>query len=91
MVSYRGVNLQYVIDMPFPNDSNGYNIFDNSGMPRNNIRFTGLLSNGMPFIGCITFEFNGFKYTLEGKFNKHLNLVGIGKQTYTYNDMIAFG
>ena len=40
-------------------------------MPRKNKRFTGLLSDGIPFIGCITFDGEyDYKWTLEGKFNK---------------------
>ena len=74
-------------------DNDGYNPFgDSGGMPRRNKRFTGLLSDGIPFIGCITFDdYVGYKWTLEGKFNKQSNIIGIGKQTSTDGGMIAIG
>ena len=43
--------------MPLSNDQNGFNFASGrSGVSRWNLRFTGLLSNNMPFIGCLTFE-----------------------------------
>ena len=57
VVNYQGVNFQYVIDMPLTNDQNGFDVLTGrSGYERINIRFTGLLSNNMPFIGCLTFK-----------------------------------
>ena len=76
--------------MPFKDDQWGYDIFGYT-MSRLNIRFTGQLSNGMPFIGRLTFkESDGTKYTLEGKFNGHLQIIGTGKQTGLYG-MIIIG
>ena len=42
--------------MPLTNDKNGFDVFGYFGESRYNIRFTGLLSNNMPFIGCLTFK-----------------------------------
>ena len=64
VVNYQGVNFQYVIDMPLINDQNGFHIFHGYSETRSNIRFTGLLSNNMPFIGCLTFEYVGDDWTL---------------------------
>ena len=56
MISYQGANFQYVIDMPLQNDRYGFSVEGRSGCYRYNIRFTSLLSNNMPFIGCLTFK-----------------------------------
>ena len=69
--------------MPFPDDRYGFDPYYDDSMSRYNIKFTGELSNGMPFIGCITFDYGDDKYTLEGKFNHHLQIIGVGKQTST--------
>ena len=78
--------------MPFPNDRYGFHpLSGDSGFTRFNIKFTGELSNGMPFIGCITFDDGDEKYTLEGKFNHHLQIIGVGKQTCTVGGMMIIG
>ena len=50
--------------MPLTDDKNGFYTYGSSGASRINIRFTGLLSNGIPFIGCLTFECDGDDWTL---------------------------
>ena len=77
--------------MPFKDDEWGYDYFVGRVMSRRNIRFTGQLSNGMPFIGRLTFKGSGGKYTLEGKFNGHLQIIGTGKQTGPDVGMIIIG
>ena len=78
--------------MPFPDDRYGFELDGGSRMSRRNIKFTGELSNGMPFIGCITFDdIYDEKFTLEGKFNNHLQIIGVGKQTSTRYGMIIIG
>ena len=77
--------------MPFKDDEWGYDYFVGRVMSRRNIRFTGQLSNGMPFIGRLNFEVYDVKYTLEGKFNGHLQIIGTGKQTSSFKDMIIIG
>ena len=78
--------------MILPNDEEGYNPIFGSTCTRRNIRFTGRLRNGTPFIGRITYINGQIKYTLEGKFNSIVQLIEIGKQTSTINGgMIAIG
>ena len=94
-VCYRGPalghDIDFVIDMVLGDDKWGYNIYGDRCY-RNNIRFTGLLIDGIPFLGRLTFEYIGIKYTLEGKFNSKAQVIGNAKQTSTGPyDMIAIG
>mgnify|MGYP006135649149 CR=1 FL=1 len=77
--------------MPLEDDMYGYFFNGLYGYPRKNKRFTGLLSNGIPFIGRITYYAGVYKCSLEGKFNKFSQIIGIGKQRFTGDGMIAIG
>ena len=50
--------------------------------PGKNKRFFGVTRNGFPFIGILTYLYNGREYTEIGEFNENTRLVGTAKDTW---------
>ena len=57
---------QFVTNYSLPDDKFGFKYDGRAGYSRSNMLFSGLLSNGMPVIGRLTFECDHYKWTFEG-------------------------
>ena len=85
IVYYQGPPLETVTGMVLENDNNGIYPSVGDSIPRKYLRFSGVILNGLPFIGVLTWICFGYKFSDSGRLNSKAQVIGFAMTTSAYD------